>query len=446
MRKAALVMVLVACAGWILGSGSGGPLDPVSPGREAEPVETGPWTELGPQGGNVMGLVRNPKSPSELYAATYAGLIYRSTNNGASWARRTAINSEIYDLAIDPKNPSILYGLAYRQVYKSVNKGLSFTATNLGQDASAPYGRIAVHPTNPQVLFIIGVVCYDRTNWRDCLAVLKSVNGGQSWTVKKLDPTSKWAYGYGIAVSPKNPSLLFACGFYYPVSGNLPKPAVFRSTNAGATWKNVTSGALSSEAYLYPYAVAVDPTNPKRAYIASNQGLFRTVNTGTTWTKQTSPVWMAAYSLAVDKSAPNKLYGGYYGCLYRSLDGGANWTELSDGLAGAANRMLALGPTVHFASAAGIFKSVNGGTKFTVGHKGILATDIKSFIRVGGGGGAAQGAAATLYAALAGYAMFHSKDGGATWARLGNFQGSDAVHCIVSPRADPRRLYVSTFG
>jgi photosystem II stability/assembly factor-like uncharacterized protein len=443
MNKAGLVLLLGVCAAALFAAGSAGP---AGLERSGQIVGAGPWAELGPMGGDIRGIVRNPKAPAELYAVTYSGFVYRSGNNGASWARKAALGTDIYDIAIDPKSPSTLYVLGGSSIFKSVNKGVTFAEVRLPDYSYVWEGRLAINPSNPQILFISGSFIYDTTNWKRGPAVLKSANGGQAWTVKKLDTTAKYASGNDIVVSPKNPSLVFACGYYTPSSGTGAKAYIYRSTNSGETWKSVTPAFLTSTTYTYAYALAVDPTSANRAYVAYGDGVARTSNGGTSWEKQSSPTWMRGYTLTVDKSAPATVYSGSYNSIYRSSDGGRNWTQLSDGAYGSATRMLVLGKTVHFASSAGIFKSVNGGSSFGLGHKGILAADIKSFVRLPAGGGSLTGGTGTFYAAAAGYGLFKSADGCATWTKLKDFLGSDAIHRVVAPRSDPRRVYVSTYG
>lgn len=437
MRKAAVGMIVVFCAAFLVGTG------PV--GKE-QSDRAGDWTALGPPGGDIRSIIRNPKTPSELYAVTYSGIVYRSTNNGASWTRRAVIDDYVYDLAIDPKTPSTLYALAGSDIFKSVNKGVTFTRINFGNYVYCYYGRIAIHPSNPKIIYVSCAVYYDTTNWKECLAVLKSTNGGQSWTVKKLEPTSRWATAYDVVVSPKNPSLVYMCGYITPASGNYHVARIFRSTNGGETWKNVTPAFLASEMYSYIHALAVDPVNATRAYLAYTGGIARTSNSGTSWTKQTSPSWMSAYAFAIDKSAPNTVYAGAFKTLYQSKDGGANWTAISNGFYGTPSRILIQGKTFHIASGAGIFKSVNGGAKFATGHKGILAAGITGFVRLPGGAGSLTGATGTFYAAAGDYGIFKSTNAGGAWTKLLDFAGSDAIAHIVSPRSDPRRVYVSTYG
>ena len=435
MKKAPIIIYILLCTVFLLG------MNPGAGGRIERP---GAWKELGPQGGNIRGIARNPKSPSELYAVTYSGMVFRSVNNGGSWTRKAAVNDYFYDVAIDPSNPSTIYVLAGNALYKSTDKGGSFTKISLGNYCSAYEGAIAIHPSNPKIIMISGSFTYNTASWDECLAVFKTANGGQSWTVTKFDTTSTWAYGYDVVISPKKPTLVYLCGVSYTNSGCTAR--VFQSINGGKTWKNVTPDFINPYTYNYVYAVAADPTVADRAFIVHSYGVTRTSNSGTTWENQTSPTWMYAYAITIDKAAPDTLYAGGHKTLYESTDGGQNWTTLSNGLYGTASKTLVQGQTLHFASDAGIFKSTDGGETFAPGYKGVLAAEISGFVLHRAASSALGAGAKTLYAAAGGYGIFKSTNDGGAWTKLANFAGSDDLACLVSPRADPRRIYVSTYG
>jgi hypothetical protein len=69
------------------------------------------WTSIGPEGGWIYAMAINPNTPTTLYAGTYGGGVFKSTDGGASWS---AVNSGltnlyVWDLAVDPTAPNTLY-------------------------------------------------------------------------------------------------------------------------------------------------------------------------------------------------------------------------------------------------------------------------------------------------------------------------------------------------
>ena len=93
------------------------------------------WTTNGPEGGQIRALAIDPATPATLYAGTFGGGVFKSTNGGGSW---TAINTGLTSnfanaLAIAPSAPATLYaGTVGGGVFKSTNGGGSWTAVNTG--------------------------------------------------------------------------------------------------------------------------------------------------------------------------------------------------------------------------------------------------------------------------------------------------------------------------
>ncbi len=278
--------------------------------RAARPVDQAAvWTQLGPTGGNIMGIARNLKSPSELYAVSERGLVYRSVNNGKSWTLKSILGDYAYDFVLDPKNPRTIYILASDGLYKSVDQGSTFTKLPFGQYRQGYSGRIAINPQNPKVIFVAGSYTYDTSSWKTCLAVFMTTNGGQTWSHKTMEATSSYAYGRDIAISPKNPSTIFFCGYFY--DGSNYRARVFRSTNGGGAWKNVTPAFMNDLHTIvnYAYTVAIDPSNPSRILVSYQNtvaGVAISANSGTTWKKQNSPSYIAYLESLAFEQGPSQ--------------------------------------------------------------------------------------------------------------------------------------------
>ena len=124
MRKSGSIILVVVCAAGLFGAGTAGPGRPEGAARRAV---AGAWTALGPEGGSVSGLARNPKAPSEIYALTPFGLVFRSGDNGASWTLRSRVSetsqSVFLDLKIDPLTPSTIFVLDSNAFAKAMQSG-----------------------------------------------------------------------------------------------------------------------------------------------------------------------------------------------------------------------------------------------------------------------------------------------------------------------------------
>lgn len=138
------------------------------------------WTSNGPEGGTIRSLAIDPKNTQTIYAGTYGGGVFKSTNGGNAW---TVVNSglketmgiqelppHVYALAIDPTSSQTVYAGAYRGgVFKSTNGGKTWTAVNSGLTNTNVWA-LAIDPVNSQTV-------YTGTEG----GVFKSTDGGGSW-------------------------------------------------------------------------------------------------------------------------------------------------------------------------------------------------------------------------------------------------------------------------
>lgn len=435
MKKVVLIVLAVLCAVFLFGFGPGYPNQPAPPGA---------WSSIGPFGGNICGLARNPKSPSELYAASssYPSQIFRSVNNGSSWTRQSVVSAYVYDLAVDPKTSGTIYLLCDNSVQVSKDKGKTFSRLSLPYGFQAYDGRMAVHPTNPKIMFVCGYYAYDTANWKNEMAVVRTTNGGADWTLKRLSQLTDYGYGRGIAIAASNPNYVYVCGYDYKNSVRTARAYV--SKNAGGTWTSVGGSAVfSGSSAPSCYAVSVDPRDPKKAWVGHNTGIARTANAGASWQPQQGSQIDYVTALTADASNPNILYGGgrYNGeyANIRSTDGGATWTAVSKGLYGEARRILASGANVHQATRAGIYRSKNGGGAWAPGHTGIRAANIDVFA-------VAPSSSNTIYAGIYGYALLKTVTGGTAWAPCAEFYGSELVASVIVLPTNANTLYVKPSG
>ena len=117
------------------------------------------WSSHGPYGGYVFALAIDPSTPSTLYAGTYGGGVFQSTNSGGSWsAVNTGLSGNaptVFALAVDPSTPSTLYaGTEGGGVFQSTNSGGSWSAVNTDLSGDAlNVNALAINPTTPSTLY-----------------------------------------------------------------------------------------------------------------------------------------------------------------------------------------------------------------------------------------------------------------------------------------------------
>lgn len=401
------------------------------------------WTPLGPQGGDIRGLARNPKAPNEIYAVTFMGQVYRSTTNGANWIRMALLlNTSLYDVAVDPKTPSTVYALGDLGLFKSTDRGVTFTLLIFGSGMHADAGGMAIDPINPDTIYVAGKVY---ANDKCSIAVLRTVNGGKSWIAKTFD-TGSFACGQGIAVCAKSPATVYCHGYFNDGSGG--RARLYRSKNSGRTWQDVTPGFLKEESSS-SYAMALDSESPGKIYLccesAAWSGVARSSDSGASWMKQTTPNRFSAYAVACDSGGAGALYAGGEQRCFKSVDGGKTWTERQPGLYGTTTDILVSGAIVHFGSTAGVFRSANGGVAFKPSSVGIKSTIIDNLAFVAPASGAGDSAAGTIFTVAARCGFFKSQDAGGHWTKLCASPEGQTTGLVV-PAEDPNRIYLAVYG
>jgi hypothetical protein len=112
------------------------------------------WTSNGPEGGMVYALAIDPTTPSTVYAGTYYGGVFKSTNGGGAWsAVNTGLSSySVSALAIDPTTPSTLYAGTSGGVFKSTNGSEAWSAVISGL-TSTDVSALAIDPATPSRLY-----------------------------------------------------------------------------------------------------------------------------------------------------------------------------------------------------------------------------------------------------------------------------------------------------
>src|SRR5688572_128516 len=319
------------------------------------------WRPIGPvqMGGRITDVEGIPSPSKTFYIAAAAGGVWKTINNGVTffpvWTGDRVIS--MGDMAIAPSDTNQVWlGTGEEDsrnsispgggIYKSTDGGVTWK--DMGLHNTETVGRIIVHPTNPNIVWVAALGAIWRDN--EDRGLYKTTDGGATW--RKVKHISAKAGFVDLAIHPTNPDVLFAAswerrrGPHFLQSGG-PGSGLWKSTDGGESWTEVRGGgfpatmkgrigiaiAQSNPNIMYTMVEADRPTNPSDvpagtiADTNANQGrisgLYRSADGGRTWT------WMNRandrpfyYSqIRVDPRNPNRVY----------RLGGTNWHFTDDG-------------------------------------------------------------------------------------------------------------------
>jgi photosystem II stability/assembly factor-like uncharacterized protein len=242
------------------------------------------WRDVGPmRGGRTYAVAGHADQPDTFYSGSVGGGVWKTENSGRTWF---PISDEgipigsIGAIAVAPSNPNIVYvGTGEPDIrsqnsygigmFKSIDAGKTWT--HIGLEGTRQIGRVVVDPANPNRVYVaaLGHV-YEANPER---GVYRSIDGGTTWKkilFKAGAPNDVGAVE--LAIDPRNPRVLYASlwatrrppwSVYAPT--NLPGGGLYKSTDGGDSWKQLTGGLPSGD-FVGKIGIAVAPSNPRRLW------------------------------------------------------------------------------------------------------------------------------------------------------------------------------------
>ena len=303
------------------------------------------FRNIGPatMGGRIDDLAVVESDPRIIYAGSAAGGIFKTVNGGNTW---TAIfdaqsNPSIGDLALAPSNPSILYvgtGEANNRqssswgngVYKSMDAGVTWT--HLGLAETHHIGRIVVHPTNPDIVYVAALG--DLWGPNKERGIYKSTDGGATWTQTLAIDENTGASD--VAIDPQSPNILYAAAYerrrtVFGYDGGGPHGGLYRSTDGGSHWTKM-AGGLPTTGDVGRCAIDIYRKDSKIVYAefehGTRGGIYRSEDKGATWTRMSDTNPRPSYfsQIRVDPNNDQKVWLGGVN-LYMSEDGGKTFVQ-----------------------------------------------------------------------------------------------------------------------
>ena len=349
------------------------------------------WRMIGPhRGGRTVGAVGVPQQPNVFYIGVNNGGVWKTTDFGRTWNPIFDDQStgSIGDVAVAPSDPNILYagsGEGLQRPDLSVGNGMyrsndaGKTWKWLGLKEVQQIGGLAVHPTDPNIVFVAALGHpYGPNEER---GVYRSSDGGKTWSKSLYIDENTGAIQ--VSFDPNDPNTLYADmwagrqGPWENGAWNGENSGLFKSTDGGKSWKKLTNGLPTTAQGLGRIGFCIAPSNSKRIYATVDAGkeggIYRSDDAGENWKliQADNRFWGRGSDFAEIKADPkneNIVYTANV-VTWRSEDGGYNWTAFRGAPGGDDYHRIWINPNnsgiILIASDQGAIITVNGGQTFS---------------------------------------------------------------------------------
>ena len=347
------------------------------------------WRLIGPfRGGRTVGATGVPGQPNVLYIGVNNGGVWKSTDYGRTW--RPIFDAEstgsVGALAVASSDPNVIYvgsgeGLQRPDlsvgdgIYKSTDAGRTWRQLGLRDGQQIPAVIVDPHDANRVFVAVLGHP-YGPNAER---GVFRSQDGGATW--EKVLYTDENTGAMDVAFDPANPQTVFAVlwaarqapweiGSSWTLSAN---NGLYKSVDGGTTWRRVTAGLPTAQDRLGRIGLAVSPGEPARMYAvvgaANGGGVYRSDDGGERWrlVNADQRLWGRDGDFNEVKVDPKHADVVYVANVvtWRSTDGGQTFSALRGAPGGDDYHLLWINPDdpniILLASDQGAVVTVNGG-------------------------------------------------------------------------------------
>jgi photosystem II stability/assembly factor-like uncharacterized protein len=310
------------------------------------------WRCIGPpRGGRVVAVAGDPTHRMVAYFGACAGGIWKTIDGGVYWrcvSDGFMGSAAVGAIAVSRSDPNVIYAgtgettirldVSYGDgVYKSTDAGRSWT--NVGLRASKHIGRICIDPSDPDIAFVAALG--DIFGPHEERGVFRTRDGGRSW--EKVLYRSADAGAVDLSLDPDNPRIVFATFWetrrsFWNISSGGPGSGLFRSTDGGDTWEEISRAPGLPDGPLGKLGVSVSPARSGRVFalveaMGEKTGLYRSDDYGGRWIQVSSNrdlmhrPWYYTHVFADTLDAETVYVANFQ--MWKSTDGGADFSEIN---------------------------------------------------------------------------------------------------------------------
>ncbi|MES2882122.1 MAG: glycosyl hydrolase, partial [Bacteroidota bacterium] len=305
---------------------------------------------VGPfRGGRSAAVAGSYKNKNHFYFGATGGGVWKTTDGGSNWKNISDkyFGSTIGAVAIAPSDENVIYaGEGENTMRGNVSEGLSGmwrsddagrTWKNIGLKDGRHIIRVVIHPRNPDVVW--AAVMGHLFGPNETRGVYKTTDGGKNW--RRVLYVNNQTGASDLVMEPGNPEVFYAGTWRalrtpYSMESGGEGSGLWKSTDGGETWINISSKKGLPKGTWGIVGVAVAPTNPDKIYtILENAagGMYASTDAGETWTLTSNDnnirqrAWYYT-KVFVDPKNENTVYALNVGFM-RSRDGGKTFQAIN---------------------------------------------------------------------------------------------------------------------
>jgi photosystem II stability/assembly factor-like uncharacterized protein len=309
------------------------------------------WRCIGPaRGGRVVAVAGDPRDDMVFYFGACAGGIWKTIDGGIYWrciSDGFLGSAAIGAIAVSRSDRNVIYAgtgeteirldVSYGDgIYKSTDAGRTWL--HAGLRATKHIGRICIHPSNPDIVYVAALG--DAFGPNEERGVFRSRDGGNTWERVLYHGTDAGAVE--ISMDPNNPRILFAAFWetrrsFWNLSSGGPGSGLFRSIDGGDTWEDISRAPGLPDGALGKLGVSISPARSGRVWalietIGDKTGLYRSDDYGARWINVSSNrdlmhrPWYYTHVFA-DTCDSETVYVLNLQ-MWKSTDGGISFTEI----------------------------------------------------------------------------------------------------------------------
>jgi photosystem II stability/assembly factor-like uncharacterized protein len=363
------------------------------------------WSTVGPAGGDARSFAAVPGHPDHLYLGTTNSWLYESMDGGASWHRLARLDNSgglILDhIVVDSADPATIYVAAWRVDRPDGGLWISHDAGLTWSEPAVMRGRsIRTFVQAPSDPRILFAGTLD--------GVFRSTDAGAAWTQISPPDSREIHEVESLAVDPVNPDIVYVGTWHLP----------WKTADGGATWHSIKQGLIVDSDV---FSIIVDPDHPRIVYLSACSGIYKSTTAGERFYKIQGIPTEARRTRVIIQDPENRevVYAGTTEGLYKTVDGGRTFQRMTDPDVIVNDVFVDPRDSNHVLLATdrgGVLASNDGGVSFVESNHGISERKVEALL-------VDRRNPNRLYAGVVNDktygGVFISDDGGAAWQQTG---------------------------